>query len=297
MQNSKRLISVVIPCYNHGSYLEEAVESVLNQTYQDFEIVIVNDGSTDPFTIELLHSFDKPKCKVLATENQGLPAARNNGIRTTTGEYICCLDADDRYHPEYFMKAVAVFEDDSQQEFGAVPAWVRFFGNEDILWKTTGHNTPGFATYQQGLRNNIQSGTMFRRVCWEKIGGFDESMTSGYEDWDFWIKMLDRQYRWYCIEEPLIYYRQKEKSMVKDADQVREKLLETLINNNMGFYTKHFLPMLLERDHEVLMLQKENRMLVQQLEAALDAGPDVKYRTAGVLQRAKQFLQKILPKQ
>ncbi len=158
---------------------------------------------------------------MLQTINQGLSAARNYGVRATKGEYICCLDADDKYHPDYFSKAVAVFEFDEESIYGAVPAWVQFFGSKNTLWKTIGSNSEGFEPYMQGLRNNIQSATMFRRRCWEQIGGFDESMTFGYEDWDFWIKMLDLNYQWFCLEEPLIYYRQKDQSMVTQADEMR----------------------------------------------------------------------------
>ncbi len=260
-----KLVSVVIPCYNHGAYLPEALDSVRAQSYPDFEIIVVNDGSTDPETRDVLHSLDQPDCKVLHTDNQGLPAARNNGIRAALGEYICCLDADDRYHPEYFRKAVAILAGDREKRYGAVPSWVRFFGDSDILWKTVGSNTPGFAPFLQGLRNNIQSATMFRRECWERIGGFDESMTAGYEDWDFWIKMLDLGYKWYCLEEPLIYYRRQEGSMVTRADEQRGRLLETLIRNNHSFYVKHLVPMLVARDREVLDLQQDNKTMAARL--------------------------------
>ncbi len=291
------MISVVIPCFNHGVYLEEAVESVLAQSYQHFEIVIVNDGSTDPYTNELLLSFDKPNCRVLCTDNQGLPAARNNGIRGTEGDYICCLDADDRYHPDYFKKAVAVLEHDEEQRYGAVPAWVRFFGSSDVLWKTVGSNSAGFEPFLQGIRNNLQSATMFRRICWEEIGGFDESMTLGYEDWDFWLKMLDLGYEWFCLEEPLIYYRQKDQSMVTSADEVRPRILETLIRKHHGFYTKHLLPILLERDQEVCRLQKENRILAEQL--AVSSGNYIsgakKSRLNTLCMQARHALKKFYP--
>ncbi|MCP3929793.1 MAG: glycosyltransferase family 2 protein [Bacteroidetes bacterium] len=262
-----KLISVIIPCYNHGIYLEEAVDSVLSQSYQHFEIVIVNDGSTDKYTSDLLHSFEKPKCQVLHTNNQGLPAARNNGIKATKGEYICCLDADDKYHPDYFKKATAVLDKDDKQRIGAIPAWVQFFGSSNGLWKTIGNNSENFEPFLQGVRNNLQSATMFRRICWEQIGGFDESMTLGYEDWDFWIKMVDLEYEWYCLEEPLIYYRQKEQSMVTRADKTRPQILEAMITKNRDFYIKHLIDIFLELDKEIRLLKRENKILSDQLTA------------------------------
>jgi glycosyltransferase involved in cell wall biosynthesis len=292
-----KLISVVIPCYNHGVYLEEAVESVLSQSYQHFEIVIVNDGSTDPYTNELLNSFERPQCRVLYTDNQGLSAARNHGIRATGGDYVCCLDADDKYHPDYFRKAVSVFDHDDGLRYGAVPAWVQFFGSNNILWRTLGSNSKGFAPFLQGIRNNIQSATMFRRICWERIGGFDESMTLGYEDWDFWIKMLNLDYRWFCLEEPLIYYRQKDKSMVTRADEVRPQLLETLIQNNMEFYIKNLVPILLARDQEVLQLKKENKIFTERMAIDVcnnDLEPP-KSRGVNLVVQARSILGKIFP--
>jgi len=89
-------ISVIIPCYNYGRFVEEAVDSVLASTFQDFEIVIVNDGSTDAFTNELLAKLDKPKTRVLWQSNCGLPCARNNGIRSTDSPYFLPLDADEK---------------------------------------------------------------------------------------------------------------------------------------------------------------------------------------------------------
>jgi glycosyltransferase involved in cell wall biosynthesis len=295
----KHLVSVVIPCFNHGAYIGEAIESVQAQTYQHHEIVIVNDGSTDSYTNDLLNSLDIDGCRVLHTENCGLPAARNTGIRATTGKYICCLDADDRYHPDYFKKAVEIFDKDRNKRFGAVGAWVRFFGSNDILWKTIGSNTPGFAPFLQGLRNNLQSGTMFRKICWEQIGGYNETlieaMNSGYEDWDFWIRMLDKGYEWFCLEEPLIYYRQHEDSMVTKQDKNRSEILETLIRNNHGFYVKHMIPMLVSRDREVRDLQQEIERLKAQLARHVNSDePEKEAHRTGLVKKLGLRVRKLL---
>ncbi len=104
-------VSVVIPCYNHGEYLDQAVESVLEQTFQDFEIIIVDDGSTDQSTIDLLKGYNKPKTYVIRTDNQGLASARNNGIKEAKGKYILPLDADDKIGKEYLEKAVKILDE------------------------------------------------------------------------------------------------------------------------------------------------------------------------------------------
>ena len=111
-------VSVVIPCYNHGQYVEEAVQSILRQTWQNFEIIVVNDGSNVQDTVEILRDFHMPKTRVLhLSQNVGLPAARNAGIREAKGKYVCCLDADDKLHPTYLEKAIVTMEVNSGLSF------------------------------------------------------------------------------------------------------------------------------------------------------------------------------------
>ena len=111
-------VSVVIPCFDHGRFIDEAVDSVLAQTYRDFEIVIVNDGSTDENTNRLLSSYQRPHTSVLQTPHRGLAGARNLGIAHASGEYILPLDADDRIGPTYCERAVALL--DSNDALGIV---------------------------------------------------------------------------------------------------------------------------------------------------------------------------------
>ncbi len=103
-------VSILIPCFNLGQYIEEAVDSVFAQTDQDFEIIIVNDGSTDEATNKLLEGFSRPRTTVLSTENRGLAAARNLAIQQARGRYICALDADDKLHPQFIEKTSALLD-------------------------------------------------------------------------------------------------------------------------------------------------------------------------------------------
>src|SRR5262245_47528368 len=110
---SKRpLVSVVIPCFNLGAYLDETVQSVLTQTVSDFEILIVDDGSTDAVTRDLLAGGRWPRAQVFRTENRGLARARNFLLGHARGEFICALDADDKLHPRYLESALSAFEQD-----------------------------------------------------------------------------------------------------------------------------------------------------------------------------------------
>ena len=142
-------VSVVIPCYNHGQYIDEAVNSILKQTYQDFEIIIVNDGSTDPLTIEKLRAYHKPKTTVIHTENGGPSAARNTGIRTAIGEYILTLDADDWFEATFLAKAVAIL--DGKPEVGIVTCGIQYFGVDKGSYLPQGSTAKDFLTKTPAL--------------------------------------------------------------------------------------------------------------------------------------------------
>ncbi len=113
---NKPKIFVIIPCYNQGKYLDKAVSSVLDQTYQNFEIIIINDGSTDKFTNDLLKDYIKPKTKVYTTKNQRLSSTRNYGYLLSKGEFIQFLDADDFLEPLKFEEQIESFNKDILSE-------------------------------------------------------------------------------------------------------------------------------------------------------------------------------------
>ena len=133
-------VSVIVPCYNLGQYLDEAIESVLSQTCHDVEIVIVDDGSTEPATQALLANCQWPRTRVLTMPHSGLAAARNLGISQSTGEFLCALDADDRLDPSYLAKAVRVLDTDPSVTF--VSAWLSTFGDENWEWTPQGCGLP-----------------------------------------------------------------------------------------------------------------------------------------------------------
>jgi len=118
-------VSVIIPCYNHGRYLDDAIASVLVQTYQNLEILVIDDGSTEPETIEVLQNYQQPKTRIIRTENQGVAAARNLGIAQAQGTYILPLDADDKIADSYLEKAVTLLE--SNQQLGIVYCEAEYF--------------------------------------------------------------------------------------------------------------------------------------------------------------------------
>jgi O-antigen biosynthesis protein len=218
------LISVIIPCFNYGQYLEEAIDSVLSQTFQNFEIIVVDDGSDDPETIRRLSKLSKPKTKIIRQKNQKLPAARNNGIRRAKGKYICCLDADDKLAPTYLEKCLVRLEGEN---LDICYTWLREFGDSFSIW-ATGEFDLGTLVHQ----NCVEVSAIFKRDIWKTTGGYDQSMIHGYEDWNFWIAIAKAGGRGAKIDEPLFLYRKHGQSMIDSALEKHELLVETIQSNH-----------------------------------------------------------------
>ncbi|MCT8140375.1 glycosyltransferase family 2 protein [Anaerobacillus sp. CMMVII] len=127
------LVSIVIPCYNYGRYLKDAIDSALKQTYHNIEVIVVNDASTDEFTIEKLREFEKQEniTVIHHKQNKGLPAARNTAIKAASGKYILPLDADDTIEPTTVEKAAKILEE--QKNVGIVSLGMRFFGDVNFI--------------------------------------------------------------------------------------------------------------------------------------------------------------------
>lgn len=260
-------VSVIVTCYNLGQYLNEAVDSVLGQTYQDFEIVIINDGSTDADTNALLASYDRPRTRVVHTENRGLSAARNEGIRQTTGPYVCTLDADDLLERTYLEKAVARLDGDPAIAF--VSHWLRTFGVEEREWKPTSADFPALLDM-----NTINGAALVRRTALLTVGGYDESMRDGCEDWDLWIGMVERGLRGTILPEVLFFYRQRIDSMsrVMMQGQTHVNLYRYLIDKHRPTFEAHATDLLLRRERDWAGLMRESHEL--ELDCATGLGAE-----------------------
>lgn len=226
-------VSIIIPCYNDGQFLDESVGSALGQTFSDKQVIIVNDGSTDALTLEKLASFNHPSITVLHKGNGHLSSARNHGIRYASGEYILTHDADDKFEPTFVEKAVAILEKDAT--VGGVTCYLRAFGKKRFRWKPLGGDVKNFLYRQESCAS-----AMFRRDCWEKNGGYDERMKSGYEDWEFWIRLTALGYRVHVIKEFLFHYRVTEKSMLlTQSEPNREAIVDYIMEKHRDLYWKH----------------------------------------------------------
>ena len=227
------LVSVIIPCFNHGRYLDEAVNSVLLQTFQDFEIIIVNDGSTDSFTNELLLDYRRPKTRVIHIENSGVSNARNVGIMESTGRYILPLDADDKILPTYIEKAVREME--QNPILGIVYAKAKFFGKSSGELSRTEYHFPEILN-----RNCIVCTALFKRESWQRVGGYKKEMRDGLEDYEFWISLIEDGAEVFKIPETLFEYRIHTTSRTTVANKNTIKLVSKIILLHLPLYIENF---------------------------------------------------------
>lgn len=175
-------VTVVVPCYNGGSFLREAVRSAREQTHPHVDVIVVDDGSTDKETLVVLAEIAGPGVRVIRQDNAGPGAARNTAIAAATSPYILPLDADDRLAPR--AAEVGARHLAADPEVGIVAGAMRLIG------AATGRKECAFAGIESMLRGTtIPNISMFRRQDWEGVGGYPESIRRG-EDWAFWMRLL-----------------------------------------------------------------------------------------------------------
>ncbi|MDI6792170.1 MAG: glycosyltransferase family 2 protein [bacterium] len=214
-------VSVIIPTYNYASFIAEAVESVLDQTFKDLEIIVVDDGSTDT-TRDILKRFEG-KITYLYQENQGAPAARNKGIKAAQGKYIGLLDADDFWMPEKLEIQVPIL--DQEPEVGLVYANVyniNLLQGNQFLGRVSKKGLRGEPFHELLKGNFIPSpSVLVRRACFEKVGLFDENLGRlAAQDWDMWLRIA-RVYKVAYVDRPLANYRFHDRNMTTDLERIK----------------------------------------------------------------------------
>lgn len=210
------IVSIIIPCYNTGEYLFEAIQSVIDSGFKEYEMIIINDGSSEKETLDILNKLDYPKTKIIHQENKGLSAARNVGVQNSIGEILFFLDSDNRVKKGYFEKALAHFSSDST--IGVVYAKPFFFGDStEIRFKVKPFN---FNALLAG--NFIDACSFVRRATFFEVDGFDEDRRIKIsEDWDFWVRIALTNWKFKMIDEPLFEYRIRKNSLIGEKDQAK----------------------------------------------------------------------------
>jgi glycosyltransferase involved in cell wall biosynthesis len=231
----KTIVSIIVPCYNQAMYLDECLLSVWNQTFSDWECIIVNDGSQDNTALVAEEWVIKDsRFKYLYIENSGVSVARNYGIQTASGEYILPLDADDKIAKEYIELAINKFIEDN--EIKLVYCNAKKFGDVNEEWKLK-----DFSIQELASDNIIFCSALYRKHDWERIGGYDVNMIMGIEDWEFWIALLKNNEKVYKLDIFGFYYRIKQSSRQKNLNKKdKQDLINYLNIKHADFFVKHF---------------------------------------------------------
>lgn len=231
----KPRISIIIPCYNGEKHIRETLNCLLEQTIEDWECIIVNDGSVD-HSIDILKEYAKKDIRFhyIDKENEGPSVARNTGIKASSGKYILPLDADDLIDPTYVEKAITyleqhpntkmvyciceTFNGDKRGDFV-----MEKYSYEVMIWK-----------------NMLFNAGVFRRSDFDKTDGYNPNMRRGNEDWDFWISLLKPEDEVYQIPEKLFFYRKEGGSRHDGTYNITNELNRQMILNHLDVYNKYF---------------------------------------------------------
>jgi glycosyltransferase involved in cell wall biosynthesis len=234
MTNPK--VSIIVTCFNLAKYLDEALQSIFNQTYPNWECMIVDDGSTDN-SGEIAREWETkdPRFVYLYKENGGVSSARNLGIEKAKQDYILTLDADDKYEASFLDKAMKVLVSDEQ--LGIVSSWGQYFVGDQLfqVYRLSGKSTVDFLFY-----NDAVGTSLFRKKCWEQVGGYDGNPKNGYEDWEFYLRVCALGWKAHVIEEVLFFYRQHIVSRRKEMNIKENENKKYIFIKNKSIYFDHY---------------------------------------------------------
>ena len=238
-------IEAVITSFNQGTMILEAVESLCAQTLLPKKIIIVDDGSTDECSMRVLKDIEKKSdlpipIMIHYQENRGVSAARNAGIKKTEAPMVLVLDGDDKLKPEYTEYVSRLLG--CNPSMVAASSWMHTFGALDSIVCPAGGEISAFLS-----RNCCPATHILRRDIFERCGGYDESMRSGFEDWDFFLSMLETAPESWIgiVDKPLIEYRTAPASSnIKSMDK-RLELMRFMIEKHVGSYHDHIADALL----------------------------------------------------
>ncbi|RKD27580.1 Glycosyl transferase family 2 [Caminicella sporogenes DSM 14501] len=226
-------VSVIIPTYNYEKFIHNAIDSILNQTFKDYEIIIVDDGSTDN-TAEIIKKYNNEKISYFYKENRGPAAARNLGIKKAKGDYICFLDADDAFMPEKLEIQVDIL--DKNKNIGLV--YTNFLYVKNNLSSTYYHyRCKNFSCHKNALQhlwyeNYINTSTVMTvKEYLFKVGLFNENYKYG-EDFDLWMR-LGKYYEFFCVHKPLVKTRSHDNNLCKSLSCIEKLNYTKKIRNNI----------------------------------------------------------------
>lgn len=232
-------IEVVITSFNQKSMIYEAVHSLCCQTIRPKRMIIVDDGSTDEMSVDILHEIETDRklsipLRIIRQKNSGVSAARNTGIRQTESPLVVVLDGDDSLEPSFIEEVGKILH--GNPSMVAASSWLQTFGVLEAVVRPEGGNVSSFLA-----RNCCPATHMFRREAWKQCGGYDETMRSGFEDWDFFLSMLETVNDTYIgiVEKPLINYRTTPASSNIKSMEKRLQLMRYILEKHRDIYKEH----------------------------------------------------------
>lgn len=224
-------ISIIIPYYNGEDYIQETFECIYGQTYQDFEIIVVNDGSDKTILEKLRENKSYKNLQIIHQENQGQSSARNKGVSYAAGKYILFLDCDDIIEKTFLEKTHHILQKNSEIRICYTKG--KFFERTDKEWVLQPFNTRDFL-----IENCIPITALIYKEDFEKAGGFDTQLNY-YEDWDFWISLVEKGVKVHKIDEFLFFYRIRNTTNSLTNTSIDNS--SRLSDNFFEIYKKHYL--------------------------------------------------------
>jgi peptidoglycan/xylan/chitin deacetylase (PgdA/CDA1 family)/glycosyltransferase involved in cell wall biosynthesis/MoaA/NifB/PqqE/SkfB family radical SAM enzyme len=256
-------IAVVVPCYDLGRTLEEAVDSVLEQSRSADEIVVVDDGSTDLLTRQVLARLERPRTRVIRIPHGGVAVARNHGVSLTRAPYIVLLDADDVLAEQYLERLAGRLDRDSSLAF--VSSAIQAFEGASYRWTPPSTTIVGTLT-----RGSVHNSTMFRRHLWTAVGGFDSELAA-YEDLDFWLRALRLGFRGEVLDEPLLFYRVRKDSRYRKGvePETYRQVMRGILERHRQVLDTSGIEVLAEKEAFLVDVMDYHDRLLEQRDAAL----------------------------
>lgn len=270
-------VSILVPFYNAHPYLRETIENVLGQDFSDFEIIIVNDGSTPPSIESLLSGLDLSKIQIINHDkNKGLSSARNTAFKASKGKYVLPLDADDLLHPAFLSETTAELEKDSS--CSAVYTQVQLFGELDLIWKPEAD----MINLMCGLP--IQSTILFKKEVFDSVNGYNSSIKNA-PDVDFWIRVLAKGFKLNRLEKPLYLYRKLPESL-STGGQLTEVF--DLAQSNLELYEANKQKVFEKEKQKVKKIIEDLNILKQGYIQLKDGYISLRERCEGLVQQFKR---------
>ncbi len=228
------MVSIIIPCYNTYNFIEDAISSANDQSILDKEIIVVDDGSNRK-TKDVIKVNLSKITKLITQENKGVSNARNVGISSAKGEFILVWDSDDYFDKSFCEKAQYILQKNNDVKI--VTCFTQRIKNEEKLDVIQ----PKSASIKDFLKYSCAMGSsMFRKQDWKNCNGYDEQMKGGFEDWEFYIRLLKNGGRTFVIPEILYYYRLHENSRTVKANSIKYELLRYIYMKHRELYVENY---------------------------------------------------------